>query len=321
MWLIVSITSYFINAGVHVADKFLLSKKIHSSIVYAFYVGIWSIFNFTLLIFDFWVPTAREFGIDILAGLLFLVTLIFWYKALHQSEATRVVPIVGALVPIFSLLLGYIFLDEVLEQKQILAFFILIAGGILISVKHTRFYALSELSNRLKNIFGNMLGGIHASYRPMQRLVVNSLVSATLFATYYVIIKYVYTFQPFIGGFVWSRLGTFLGVIIIFLIPQYRKKIIEYRKHTKKPKSLGLFLAVRLLAALAFIMLNWAISLGSVAMINALQGTQYVFLFLLVLFLSARYPKVLKEEWGRGVILQKSIGIVLVMLGLYILVV
>lgn len=302
------------------ADKFLLSKKIHSSVVYAFYVGIWSIFNFTLLIFDFWVPTAREFGIDILAGLLFLITLIFWYKALHQSEATRVVPIVGALVPIFSLLLGYIFLDEVLEQKQVLAFFILIAGGILISVKHTRFYALSELSNRLKNVFGNMLGGIHASYRPMQRLVVNSLVSATLFAAYYVIIKYVYTFQPFIGGFVWSRLGTFFGVIIIFLIPQYRKKIIEYREHTKKPKSLGLFLAVRLLAALAFIMLNWAISLGSVAMINALQGTQYVFLFLLVLFLSARYPKVLKEEWGRGVILQKSIGIVLVMLGLYILV-
>jgi uncharacterized membrane protein len=127
--------------------------------------------------------------------------------------------------------------------------------------------------------------------------------------------------QPFIGSFVWSRLGTFIGVIIIFIIPMYRKKILEYRHHAKKPKSLGFFIVIRLFAALAFIMLNWAISLGPVAMINALQGTQYVFLFLLVLFLSSKYPKVVKEEWGGGVLMQKVIGMSLVMLGLYMLVV
>ena len=45
MWLTIAIGAYFINAGVYTADKFLLSKKIHSSISYAFYVGVWSIFN------------------------------------------------------------------------------------------------------------------------------------------------------------------------------------------------------------------------------------------------------------------------------------
>ena len=104
MWLFITISAYMINAGVYVADKFLLSKKIHSSITYAFFVGIWSIFNFFILIIDPWVPNMKEFAIDLLAGMLFLFTLIFWYKALHQSEATRVVPIVGALVPIFSFL-------------------------------------------------------------------------------------------------------------------------------------------------------------------------------------------------------------------------
>jgi hypothetical protein len=78
MWLSIAITSYLINAGVYVADKFLLSKRIHSSITYAFFVGIWSIFNFIILAFDPWVPTFRQLLIDLMAGMLFLFTLIFW---------------------------------------------------------------------------------------------------------------------------------------------------------------------------------------------------------------------------------------------------
>ena len=74
------------------------------------------------------------------------------------------------------------------------------------------------------------------------------------------------------------------------------------------------------MAAAAFIMLNWAISLGNVALINSLQGTQYVFLILIVLFLSATYPKILKEEIGGGVMLQKGIGISLICTGLYMLI-
>src|SRR3989338_9586066 len=112
MWLFITVGAYFINAGVYVADKFLLSKRVHSSIAYAFYVGIWSIFNVSLLIFWPWLPNLRELVLDLLAGFLFLVTLVFWYKALHQSEASRVVPIVGALVPVFSFILSFVFLNE-----------------------------------------------------------------------------------------------------------------------------------------------------------------------------------------------------------------
>jgi drug/metabolite transporter (DMT)-like permease len=320
MWLFVAITSYFINAAVYVADKFLLSKKIHSSIIYAFYVGIWSIFNFALLAFAPWTPTFRELSIDLLAGLLFLATLVFWYKALHQSEATRVVPIVGALTPIFSFALAYVFLGEKLAERQLLAFLILIYGGILVSVKRTRFYMLKEVAEKIKNIFGEVLGGIHAQYRPTRRLIINSVTSALFFAAYYVLIKYIYAHQPFIGGFVWSRLGTFLGVMLILFVPDWRRRIVKHQKGAKTPKNLSFFLLIRILAAAAFIMLNWAVSLGNVALINSLQGTQYVFLFLLILFLSKKHPKILKEELGGGVLLQKIIGVMLVSTGLYMLI-
>jgi drug/metabolite transporter (DMT)-like permease len=319
MWLFATIFAYFINAGVYVSDKFILSRKIHSSITYAFFVGIWSIFNFVILIFDPWMPNPAELVLDIIAGMVFLFTLIFWYKALHQSEATRVVPIVGALVPIFSCALSYVFLGDELSERQLLAFAILVVGGVLTSIKHTKFYVFRMVTERFKVVFGNLLGGIHAEYHPTQRLLINSTVSAFFFAVYYVLIKFVYQTQPFVGSFVWSRLGTFIGVLMLLLVPTWRKQIIEHQKGQKSPKNLTFFFSVRLLAALAFIMLNWAISLGNVALINSLQGVQYVFLMLLVLFISARYPQFLDEELGGDVIIQKSLGATLVFVGLYML--
>lgn len=320
MWLVIAVSSYFINAGVYIADKFLLSKKIHSSITYAFYVGIWSIFNFVILLFAPWFPGGKELVIDISAGVLFLATLIFWYKALHQSEATRVVPIVGALVPVFSLILSHFFLGDSLGKKELLAFFILIAGGVLVSIKNTKVHLYDQVVSRVKDVFGNILGEIHAEYRPTRRLIFNSLISAFFFAVYYVLMKYIYINQPFIGGFVWSRLGTFLGVLFMLLIPAWRDLIAKYRQEGDAPRNLSLFLFVRFFAAVAFIMLNWAISLGNVAMVNSLQGAQFLFLILLVLIFSYKFPDILQEELGKGVIVQKIIGVMLVSTGLYVLI-
>lgn len=320
-WLSIAIFAYFINAGVYVADKFLLSKKIHSSVVYAFYVGIWSIFNFAILIFNFWVPAPRELLIDILGGILFLFALVAWYKALHQSEATRVVPIVGALTPIFSLMLSYSFLGDTLSQQHMLAFLVLIFGGILISVKQTRFYMFRETFDHIREKYGEVFGLIHAEYRPTRRLLFNSIASALCFAAYYVMIKYIYMTQPFIGGFVWSRLGTFIGVLAMLFVPDWRRLIKEYRGEARSPKGMAFFMAIRLLAAGAFIMLNWAISLGNVAMVNALQGVQFLFLILIILLMSKVAPDLMEEELGRGVIIQKFIGVGLVSLGLYMLVI
>ncbi len=321
MWFSVALFAYFLNAGVYVADKFLLSKKVHSSIAYAFFVGIWSVGNAVLLFADPWIPDLHQLGVDLAAGLLFLVTLVFWYKALHQSEATRVVPIVGALVPVFSLILGAMYLDEALDEKEFISFVILIAGGALISVKETKFYRLKAFYAKIRYFFGSLFGEIPAEARPTERLIVNSTISAFFFASFYILMKYIYTTQPFIGAFVWSRFGSFLGCILILLVPSWCGSINEFKHTAKKPKNILFFLSVRLFAALAFILLNYAISLGNVALVNALQGVQFLFLIIIVFFLSSRFPHILKEEAGRGVILQKILGVALVSLGLWVLVV
>jgi uncharacterized membrane protein len=105
-------------------------------------------------------------------------------------------------------------------------------------------------------------------------------------------------------------------------VPSWRRLIRSKETERKKtPTQLVFFFGVRLAAAVAFILLNWAISLGNVSLINALQGTQYVFLLLIVIMLAKKFPRFIDEEIGRGVILQKTIGVVLVGMGLYLLVV
>ena len=315
MWLYITIVAYFFNAGVYVADKHFLSKKIHSSIAYAFYVGIWSIGN---LIFLWWAPFLPPWpwlAIDLAAGILFLWALIAWYKALHQSDATKVVPIVGAFVPIFSFIFSYLFFGHVFSGQEFLAFVILLSGGILISVKQRQQRWWQWLLDRTRIFFGSKSAELH----PTRRLIVNSVVSAFVFAAYYVLIKYIFLHQPFLGSYVWTRLGSFLGALFLIVPRRNWDIIFEPQRKTEAIKNLPLFLGIRLLAVIAFILLNYAISLGNVALINALQGIQYVFLIFIVLFLSESYPGILKEEMNRAVLAQKLIGGILVGVGLYLL--
>jgi len=320
MWLPIAIVAYFINAGVYTADKYFLSKKVHSSISYAFYVGIWSIGNVVLFWFAPFVPSWQWLAIDVIAGLLFLWALVAWYKALHQSEATKVVPIVGAFIPIFSFLLAYVFLGEILTPQQLLALFILIAGGILISIKQREVSLMHKCARCSRALFGFLIGKTYSEDHPMRRLIVNSLISAFIFAAYYVLIKYVYLHQPFLGSYVWTRMGSFIGALALLVVPSYRRLIFEKKRRAETGRSLPLFLSIRFFAVIAFILLNYAIALGNVALVNALQGVQYIFLIFIILVLSEQYPKILREEMSKKVLLQKFIGVLLVSVGLYLLI-
>jgi len=250
------------------------------------------------------------------AGLLFLWALIAWYKALHQSEATKVVPVVGAFIPVFSFLLSYLFLGEALSQKGLLALFILIAGGVLISVKRKQESRIKKIFHHVMMFFGSRKSELH----PTGRLIANSLIAAFIFASYYVLIKYIYLNQPFLGSYIWTRFGSFIGALLLVALPSNRALIFAKKTRKSAIKNLPFFLAIRLLAVAAFILLNYAISLGNVSLINALQGVQYIFLIVIVLILSEAYPKIIKEEMSGAVLAQKFIGMLMVGVGLYLLI-
>lgn len=297
-WILFAIISYFLNAVTAITDKFLLKKSIPSVAAYSFYVGLLSVFAVILIPFGVVWPGWQTVLLDLIPGAVFFWTVYFFVVAVKKYEVSRVVTMVGGFAPIFTLLLSSLFLGERLGAMQLWAFVFLVAGGVLISFKEDK-------SGQNKR---NLFLGIEIS-----------LVSAFVFALYYVSAKFIFSDgQPFISAFFWSRMGSFLMAVLILAIPAWRNSILGARK-AAGAKGGSLFIFNKVLAALAFILLNKAIELGDAALVNAIQGVQFVFLFGLAIVLSRKYPKVLEEHLTPAIIMQKIMAIVLISFGLALL--
>ncbi|MBM3250661.1 MAG: hypothetical protein FJZ07_00235 [Candidatus Nealsonbacteria bacterium] len=312
-WLIVAISAYFILAVVFLVDKYLLVRAIPDPRIYVFYVGALGILVLILAPFvGFYVPGKTEIILGLLAGAVFIYGLFWFYKTLQIFEPSRVVPAIGGLTPLFTFGLVYLSASdgEVLSFKALMAFVLLVLGSVLVNFK----------KEKLTNLKGLKF----------------SALTAFLFSLSFVLIKYVYLVQPFWNGFIWRSIGGFLMAFCFFIFfPEIRREIFKKfvprplfksgsgaRKERPSKRTAVIFLSNQTVAAGATILQNWAIALVPlvyVPLVNALQGSQYAFLFILAVALSIKFPGALKEEISRETILQKIIAITLICGGLALL--
>lgn len=292
-WLILSLLAYFINASASVIDKVLISKEIPHPFSYTFFVGFISVTAVIFAPFGFFIPPLSILVIALFSGAVFLLALFLFFTALHKSEASRVLITTGGLTPVFTFLLSILFLKETLNPWQLAAFFLLILGGVLINLNRE-------------------------SFKHRVKFLKTTISASFFFALSFVLTKFVFLHQPFFNGFVWIRLGSFLVAISFLISKDLRRKIFQIGKKTKEKISL-IFIGNKSLAGLSFVLLNLAISKGNVALVNALQGIQYVFVFIFTLFLSLNFPQLLKEKINSRLLVQKILAICLIVFGFSIL--
>lgn len=307
LWLAVTISFYFILSIVFLVDKYLLTSSIPNPKFYTFFVGSLGILVLIIVPFvDFYIPEISQIILALLAGAIFIYALFWFYKSLFLFETSRVVPAISALVPLFTFFLVYIFSKgkEVLPPLGFLAFILLIFGSVLMVIEREKFINLKSFKI--------------------------SIISAFLLSLSFVFMKYVYLVQPFWNGFIWIRLGgVLMAVLFLFFVRDIREKVLKKREITaslraqdRDYKTAVIFLLNQAAGAGANVLQNWAFALAPlayIAVINALQGTQYVFLLILTVFLSLKFPQILKEEISREIIFQKIIAILLIAGGLTIL--
>jgi len=300
-WFFIAIGAYFLTALNSVIDKYLLRRSIPHPIVYAFYVGLFSIFSVILTPFGFEWPGLFQFGTALSVGVVFLFALVTFFTALKEHEASRVVSIVGGFTPVFILILSGMLLGEALNATELAAFVLLVSGGVVISLHR-----------------GAGCGIFHFYKYSCVRSTGTALLSAFLFAIFFVFAKFVFTHQEFISGFVWTRIGSFIAALALIFIPGNRRLIFATTKHVGA-KMGGLFIANKALAGVAFLMLNYAIFLGNVTLVNALEGVKYAFLLILVYILTERFPYILREQTSFFVMTQKAVAIVSIFSGMALL--
>jgi len=148
-----------------------------------------------------------------------------------------------------------------------------------------------------------------------------SLVAAFFFALFFVLAKYVYLTQSFLQGFIWISLGGFLTALLFLFSRELRDNLFKVKLKVPK-KVIMIFVSNQAMGALSNFLQSWAVALAPlayVAVVNALQGVQYVFLLGLATILSVKFPKILREEVSREVIFYKIAAIFLIVLGLFLL--
>ena len=307
-WILIAIIAYFILAIVNLADKFLLEKVLPSAKTYTFLVGVLGLIIIIIAPWFLNYPGIYLSSLNILIGMLLPLALILLYTALRLGEASKIITLIGASVPIFTILLSFIILGERFTNLQYIAFFFLIFGTLIISYLPTG----HELWTKVFIWFGL------ESQKKLKSIII-ALSASLIFAIFFVGSKYVYNNQEFISAFIWLRIGSFLAVLFLLLSKKNRKEIFKSIKKLKGNNRI-IFLSNQGLAAVGFFLQNYAIALGSVALVNSLQGVQYVFLLILASFLTIFYPQVIKERISKFIILQKLIAIALITTGLYFII-
>lgn len=298
LWFLIAVIAHVANAVVFAVDKSLLqgTSRVGSPLCYTFYSSLLAATAVVLLPFSYAPLTAFILVWSCAAGVVHIIALLLFFSAVKVGEPSRVVPIAGSAVPLFTLLLAPAVIGEVLTGRQLVAVVLLIAGGGLLSLRRISVYLL-----------------LHRSALP-------AVAAGLFFAIHLVLMKFLYTHAvPFLALFTYSRLLEAV-VALVILGPLMLLYSPARGGRTRRLGVPATFLGNKALAAGAFLLQNYAISLGSVTIVNALQGVQYLFLFALAIVISRRAPHLFHEELDRAALLQRLVGIVSVVLGLAFLV-
>lgn len=308
LWLWITLAAYFLLAIVAAGDKFFVSTQEVRPHRYVFYIGGLGLLVFLLIPFiGFQLPAFSRMALGVGAGISFGIALFWMFRALSQSEASTVIPVIGGFIPLFTLGFTWLFSKGALNftGAHTAAFALLVGGSALVSWE-------PQAKVRARNMFFAMF-------------------SALWFSLSFAVSKYAYVNEHFWPVFMARSFGIFLAGLFLFFLgrEKHTEALSETQQTSNPPASLfrrmllpALFVVNQGMGAAGQMLQNYAIFLvpvSMVAFVNALEGVRFVFLLLLTSFLSLFFPHILKERVSKGILLRKIIAIALIGIGLVLL--
>jgi uncharacterized membrane protein len=286
LWLYLALLAYFINAVAFIIDKHLLASSIPKPFAYAFGVSLLSILSLVLIPFGVLWPGLPYLLVALASGGAFFIALIFLYKSIRLSD----VSVASTNVATISAICTYFFSTLILGD---------------------------QLTINNEFAFGLLVLGIFSLGLVKKEIFKFSLLSGIFMGLSMVLLKWTFNSSDFINGIFWTRIG-FLGSAFAVLVSGTARKEIFNSFHNAPSSSLFLFVLNKIIAGTGFIIYYYAISLGSVSLINALLGTQFVFIFILAIVFRQKISGISENLSGK-ILFEKITGVVLIGLGFLML--
>ena len=197
-------------------------------------------------------------------------------------------------VPIFAYVLGYFILRETITLSQGLGSFVIIVGALALSFEFGR-----PVVSFKRNVVALMLGASFLS-------AVNG-----------VIFKLIAVEKGFWVSLFWGFVGqTMIGLTLLICISSYRRDFLDLFKQSKVG-AVGLIALSKTLFSVSETITLYATLLAPVALVLLVNSFQPLFVFAFGIVLTLFFPDVTKESLGRMKMLQKGVGICLMLVGGY----
>jgi len=232
-------------------------------------------------------PIQLVAGISV--GLLNGLYLLLYLYAIAESELSRVTPIFQS-VPIFTGIMGFFVLGEILTTPQITAGLLVIAGAIILS------YERSEEHFRLKPFF----------------LILGSSFAVAIQLTLF---KFTALETSYWTGVLLNGVGLAVFGFLIYIFHAHARQHIHKIFREKQYRMIGLNAVNEVIDLLAYFTLLFATTLGPIALVQTVHAYHPVFVFIISALATYFGLKGLQEDISKESMLQKAVGIVCITAG------
>ncbi|OIN92925.1 hypothetical protein COS81_04355 [candidate division WWE3 bacterium CG06_land_8_20_14_3_00_42_16] len=293
-WIIFAIAAPFFYTITNFIEKFVVENKIKNPIILAIFGGFISLIVGLLIFILKGAPLLEtsQLILILISGLLLEFYLIPYFLALSLDDASRVVPLFQ-FAPVFVLILSFVVLGEHLTGQQLGGFILIVVGGFILGIRklNLRIFAL-------------------------RKSLYLMLISSFLYGLVLILFRYVVSEHDFWVTFSYEAIGVGLGALILLGISLLQGK---FRQEIKKvdPKAWKILLTNSGIGLLAELSQFYALLFAPASLVSVIGGVQPFFVFMIGLFLSLRFPHLIKEDLSRPVLILKGFSILLIFVGTY----
>lgn len=301
-WFFIALGAPFLWAFSNIIDKYLVEKYSLGErgsgglVLFSSLIGIF----FSLLIFIF---TKNVFNISyqnililVLTGALSVVWIILYLYALELDDTSNIAPWFLT-VPVFGYVIGYIFLGESLKLEQVLGSILVIFGAIILS------FNFISIKKRFKTM-------------PVIYMIGSSLIIAIIG----ILFKYVTLEGNFWVSSFWEYTGLGIsGIILYFFVPNYR---LQFNNMLSEGGMwiISLNTINEVLSFIGNLMTNFALLLAPVALVYSVGNIQPAIVLLYSIIGTIFWPKIIKEDISKKIIIPKIVAIIIMIIGSFMLV-
>jgi transporter family protein len=294
-WFVLILLATGLFALVDVTDKFLCEKRFKN--IFAFGVAV----NLLALIFIVGLSLFTKLSFspgwplffDIISGPLYALMWVLIWQSYKYGEVSRAIAILSV-SPIFSALLAILFLGERLTSLKWLAIILIVTGAIICSWEKTKNSRLSRFNPAYLLV---ILAALVTS--------IGSVISKVALSEISPLAVYIISFY---------------ASLPIFLLLLTRQDIRQEIKVNLQDKRGVLILFLRIFFSfVGSCLFYFALVSGPVSLIMTVNSTAPAFVFIYSTIISLFWPKIIKEELTKSVLISKALAIILILTGALII--